>query len=104
MKRFSPWILILLLVASRPARAAEEPEDHYLRVLKLIEQAESFNTNSQAGLALAKFQQARAELQGLQKTYPTWNVKMVSYRSKSLAERIAALWAPAAPPESDAPN
>ena len=103
MKRFSPWILILLLVASWPARA-EEPEDHYLRVLKLIEQAESFNTNSQAGLALAKFKQARAELQGLQKTHPAWNVKMVSYRSKSLAERVAALSAPAAPPESDAPT
>ncbi len=95
MKRFSPWVFILLFVASWPARA-EEPEDHYLRVLKLIEQAESFNTNSQAGLALAKFQQARVELQGLQKTYPTWNVKMVSYRSKSLAEQVAALTAPPA--------
>ena len=94
MKRFSPWVFIVLLVASWAARA-EEAEDHYLRVMKLIEQAESFHTNSQA--SLAKFQQARLELQGLQKTYPTWNVKMVSYRSKYLAERIAALSAPPAP-------
>ena len=96
MKRFSPWVFILLLVGSWPARA-EEADDHYLRVLKLIEQAESFNTNSQAGLALAKFQQAWRELQGLQKTYPAWNVKMVSHRSKYLAERVAALSAPPAP-------
>ena len=99
MKRFSPWVFILLLMASWPARA-EEAEDHYLRVLKLIEQAESFHTNSQA--SLAKFQQARLELQGLQKTYPTWNVKMVSYRSKYLAERIAALSAPPAPRDETA--
>ena len=101
MKLFSPLIVVLLLIASWPARA-EEPEDHYLRIMKLIEQAESFNTNSQAGLALAKFQQARAELKTLQTTYPTWNVKMVSYRSKYLAERVTTLSAPPAPPaESD---
>ena len=97
MKLFSPLIVVLLLIASWPARA-EEPEDHYLRIMKMIEQAESFNTNSQAGLALAKFQQARGELKNFQTTYPTWNVKVVSYRSKYLAERVTALSAPPVPP------
>jgi hypothetical protein len=101
MKLFSPLIVVLLLIASWPARA-EEPEDHYLRIMKLIEQAEAFNTNSQAGLALAKFQQARAELKTFQTAYPTWNVKVVTYRSKYLAERVTALSAPPVPPaESD---
>ena len=90
-------IVVLLLIASWTARA-EEPEDHYLRIMKTIEQAESFNTNSQAGLALARFQKARAELKDFQTAYPTWNVKVVSYRSKYLAERVATLSAPPAPP------
>ena len=93
-----------LLVAAWPARG-QEPEDHYLGILNLIEQADSFRTNSQTALALGKYRQAQIALRDFQKSYPTWNVKMVSYRSKYLAERVAALTSPTAPPaESDAPS
>lgn len=101
MKRFSVLVVVVLLMALWPAQA-EEPDDHYLRILNLIEQAESFNTNSEAGLALAKYHQAQIALRDFQKSYPTWNVKVVSYRSKYLAERVAALSAKiSSPAESD---
>jgi hypothetical protein len=101
MKRFSVLVVVVLLMTLWPAQA-EEPDDYYLRILNLIEQAESFNTNSQAGLALAKYQQAQIALRDFQKSYLTWNVKVVSYRSKYLAERVAALSAkPATPTDGD---
>lgn len=103
MKRFSPLILVLLLVASRPARA-EDPEDQYLRIMTLIEQADSFSTNRQSGSALAKYQKAQVALRDFQKVHPTWNAKLVSYRTKYLAERVAVLTAPPPPTETTTPT
>ena len=101
IKRFSVLAIVVSLMALWSAQA-DEPEDHYLPIMTLIEQADSFSTNSQAGLALAKYQKAQLALRNFQKTYPTWNVKVVSYRSKYLAERVATLSAPPSPPaESD---
>jgi len=66
-----------------------------------VTQADAFNTNNQAGLAIARYQRAQIALRDFQKIYPTWNVKIVSYRSKYLAERVAALSKPTPPTESD---
>ncbi len=90
MKRFSCLVLGIFLLALWPAQA-DEPDDEYLRIFGLIEQADSLNNGGKAGAALAKYQEAQTALANFQKSHRNWNAKVISYRANYLAEKIAAL-------------
>src|SRR5258708_6340100 len=90
MKSFAALIVITLFILLRPARA-QEPDDQYLRVFTLIEQADSLNTNNQTGAALAKYQEAEKALRNFQRSYPRWNMNVVSFRMNQIEQKIAAL-------------
>jgi len=81
-------IILTLLVATGPVRA-EEPDEVYLGIYKIIEQADSLRESGQTNSARAKYQEAQVALRNFKKSYPTWNVKMVSYRLNYLAEKSA---------------
>src|SRR5438132_2955210 len=93
MKQFPGLVILALLLALSRAQS-QDADDQYLRIFELIQQADSLNTNGQGSAALAKYQQAHTALRAFQKTYPTWNVKIVSYRLNYLAEKVGALSAP----------
>src|SRR3989442_219791 len=86
MKRLSGLFLVGLLVALCPAQVPE-PDDQYLRIFSLMEQADSLDAKGQAGRALAKYQEAQAALLQFQKGNPRWNANVVSYRLNQLAEK-----------------
>src|SRR5690242_14518552 len=90
MKRFSCLVLGVFLLALWPVQA-DEPDDEYLRIFGLIEQADSLSNSVKVAGALAKYQEAQAALVTFQKSYRTWNAKVISYRANYLAEKIAAL-------------
>ena len=101
MKRFS--VMLALLAALLVARA-EGPDDQYLRIYDLIQEADSLNNNVEAGQALEKYLEAQSSLQRLQKVYPDWNPKVVEFRLNYLAAKINAIApqnpAPVAAPEA----
>jgi len=80
------------------ARMGDEPEDAYLRVYNLIQQADELNRNSQPAPALAKYKQAQTALKALQTDSPDWNPPMVTFRADYVAKKIAVLTAPAVAP------
>jgi hypothetical protein len=88
LKWFSGLIALALLTALGPVQAAE-PDDEYLRIYSIIDQADSLSKNGQADLAKAKYQEAQVALLDFNKSNPSWNVKVVTYRLNYLAERIA---------------
>ena len=89
-KSFSASLLLALLLGLCPARA-DGPDDEYLQIYNLIQQADASNANGKAAPAKAKYQEAQTALRNFQKAYPDWNVKLVRYRLNDLAQKAAAL-------------
>jgi hypothetical protein len=105
MKRVS---VILALLAVLSGARAEGPDDQYVLIYNLIQEADSLNNSHQPGRALAKYLEAQTTLQTFQKGYPNWNTQVVRFRLNYLAAKLAALTArvpaPAAPvPQSFTP-
>ena len=109
MKRFS---VILALLLSLAGARAEGPDDQYVRVYNLIQEADKRNSSGQPSEALPKYLEAQIALQRFRKGNPDWNAKVVSFRLNYVADKIAALSArvpapiavatkPAATPSAD---
>ena len=86
-------IIVVLLLALRPA-VGETADDQYLRLYGIIEQGDALQAKGQGDQALAKYREAQAALQGFERDHRDWNPKLVGYRSKYLADKVAALSAP----------
>jgi hypothetical protein len=98
MKWFS--VIVALLVSLSGVRA-EGPDDQYVAIYNLIQEADSLNSSGQFSRALTKYREAQTALLRFQKGYPDWGAKVVNYRLNYLAAAIAAVSAkmpaPAAP-------
>jgi hypothetical protein len=87
MKWFS--IIVALLLALSGARA-EGPDDQYIRIYTLIQEADKLNSSGQPSEALPKYLEAQTALQRFQAGYPDWNVKVIKFRLSYVAGKIAA--------------
>ena len=74
------WMAVRLL--------AEGPDDRFIDIYNLIQQADQ---SLDRGSARPLYEQARERLLGLQRDYPTWNERVVSYRLRYTAEKLSAL-------------
>src|SRR5436190_17328748 len=81
---------VLLLVAGSTFAAAE-PEEVYLPLFNLIQQGDFLKNQNQPELAMTKYQQALDGLRRFQINYPTFNPRMIAYRSNDVAVKIAGL-------------
>jgi hypothetical protein len=88
MKWFS--IIVAVLLASSGARA-EGPDDQYIRIYTLIQEADKLNSSGQPSEALPKYLEAQTALQRFQAGYPDWNVRVIKFRVSYVAGKIAAL-------------
>ena len=80
--------LALALLLSQ-ARAQQGPDDQYVVIYSLIQQAEMFENSGNLRRALADYVEAQNELEKLQKAFPDWSPKIVDFRLSYLAEKIA---------------
>ncbi|HXC98573.1 MAG TPA: hypothetical protein VN048_04465, partial [Verrucomicrobiae bacterium] len=99
-------VAILLLLVSPPEARAEAADDQYVGIYNLIQQGDALNENGQLAAALAKYSQAQTDLNGFQAAHPDWNEKVVSFRLRYLAAKIALISSEAAqaPPASITPS
>ncbi|MBM3880155.1 MAG: tetratricopeptide repeat protein [Verrucomicrobia bacterium] len=93
----------LLVLALLPQGArAQGPDDQFISIYNLIQQADVLFDNGQAQGAREKYAEARKALERLATDYPRWNEKIVRYRMDYLTERLRATGAfvpaPTAPP------
>jgi hypothetical protein len=86
--------LFLTLVTAR----ADEPEDVYLRIYTMVQQADTMKANGQSGPALAKYREAHKALVNFQRDYPQWNKQTVTFRLNDLAQKITTLYETAPKP------
>ena len=102
VKRLVALLIWLLAAPLLPALAQPGPDDQYIIIYTLMQQADSSDSSGQPRQALAQYVQVQGELQKFQKTYPDWNPRIVSFRLNYLGEKIAELTAklPVANPPS----
>ena len=80
---------------------AQSPDDQYIQIYNLIQEADKLNNNLQPSDALPKYLEAQTALQHFQKSYLAWNPQVITFRLSYVTTKIAALSArvpaPAAP-------
>jgi Flp pilus assembly protein TadD len=89
MKRFFSLAVAVGLWLPLAARAAESPEDRYIAIYDLIQEADSLNDANDTRAAQAKYTAAQAELKKFAGEFPTWNVKIVNFRLNYLSGKIS---------------
>src|SRR2546426_349351 len=94
MKRL--FLAFALLVGLFPVRA-EGPDEQYVAIYNVIQQADTLENSGQPTEALTKYVAAQSSLQRFQKTYPDWNPKVVAFRLNYLAGKIGGLSAKGSP-------
>jgi hypothetical protein len=90
LKRVSGLLALALLLGVSPLWA-EGPDDEYLQIRSLIQQADDLKTGGKTAPAKAKYEEAKAALTKFQRTYPEWNAKLVAFRLNDVAQKVAAL-------------
>ncbi|MDD5141209.1 MAG: tetratricopeptide repeat protein [Verrucomicrobiales bacterium] len=109
MKFYAALAVFLLVVSLSSARAQQEADDQYIFIYSLIQQADTLAGSGRLQPALTQYTEVQGELQKFQKVFPDWNPKIVSFRLKYLAGKIAAVTAQlpapvAAPPVAAVTN
>jgi hypothetical protein len=88
MKRFS--VVVALLLTLSGARA-QGPDDQYIQIYNLIQDADKLVSDLQPSEALPKYLEAQTALQRFQKGYREWNPTVISFRLSYVANKIAEL-------------
>jgi tetratricopeptide (TPR) repeat protein len=79
--------LLVLLFGSAVSRAAA-PDDEYVRIYNLIQQADALAEGGRAELASQKYAEALTGLDGVRKAYPGWNEQVVQFRQNYVIEKL----------------
>ena len=93
MKRLVVLLFLILAVRLPPARAQQGPDDQYIVIYSLMQQADTLDSSGQPRQALAQYVQVQGELQKFQRIYPDWNPRIVNFRLNYLMEKIAEVTA-----------
>ena len=93
MKRLVALLILILAALLPPARAQQGPDDQYIIIYSLMQQADALDSSGQSRQALAQYVQVQGELQKFQNIYPDWSPRIVNFRLNYLAEKIAEVTA-----------
>src|ERR1035441_6592284 len=88
MKWFSVVAALLLVLSNG---RAEGPDDQYVHIYNLIQEADKLANGVQPSEALPKYLEAQTALGQFIKGYPDWNVKVINFRLNYVAAKIAAI-------------
>src|SRR6266511_1539515 len=90
MHRLLLLTAFLWLVDFRPAWA-QIPDDEYVRIYYLIQQADRLVSTGQPSQAKEKYVEAQAALRALQSARPDWNPQVIQFRLRYILEKLQLL-------------
>lgn len=100
-------VFLGVLLASLFLVRAEGPDDIYVRIYYLIQDADNLNERGDPRQAAAKYLEAQSALRQLKTLHPTWNEKVVNFRLNYIASKLDPLMqrtpSAATPPAQPAP-
>src|SRR5258707_8918901 len=94
MKYFAAFAGLVFAFAPLHARAQSTPDDQYVSIYSLMQQADSLQAAGQPRQALDEYTQAGQQLEKFQKAFPDWNPRIVNFRLNCLSQKISGLTAP----------
>jgi hypothetical protein len=87
---FAAWMAAgILLLTLCAARATDVPDDDYLAIYGIMNQADTLSSRGETNAAHAKYVEAERDLEQFQRNNPNWNVNIVTFRLNYLADKIA---------------
>jgi Flp pilus assembly protein TadD len=89
MKRLIASVVLLLAAMSPQARAQATPDDQYVIIYSLMQQADGLENSGDLRQALAQYVETQDELQRFQKLFPDWHPNIIAFRLNYLADKIA---------------
>src|SRR5687768_16171979 len=101
MKRIFFYVLIALPLTTVLVRA-QTPDQQYLRIYSLIQEADRLNGSGEQGAARTKYLEAGAALKKLQSSYPNWNENVVKFRTRYIEEKAGLTPSPIEPSSTPA--
>jgi len=93
MKRLVVLLFLILAALLPPARAQQGPDDQYIVIYSLMQQADTLGSSGQPRQALAQYVQVQGELQKFQRIYPDLEPENCHFRLNYLMEKIAEVTA-----------
>jgi chromosome segregation ATPase len=99
LRRFSS--LVALCLGAYLVCAQGGPDDQFIVAYNLIQQAEQ---SRDARVASHLFEQAHSQLLKIQRSYPSWNERVINYRLRFCSEKLATLREAAAKSPATAPG
>jgi len=97
MRKILTLLMTILALGLLGARA-QSTEDQYIRIYGIIQDGDRLVAEGKDGEAVARYQEARGYLQGLQRGNPGWNEKIVKFRLTYLTRQMESLSAKVQPP------
>src|SRR6266550_9529424 len=81
-------VSLLALLCGSAVLRADGPDDEYLRIYNLIQQADALAEGGRGELARQNFLEAQTGLDRVQKAYPGWNEQVVQFRLNYVMEKL----------------
>jgi hypothetical protein len=97
MRRLRSLFAAALLSATLAGAVHAGADDDFVAIYSLIQQADSFRESGQVATAREAYSNALKRLRDLQRSYPTWNERVINYRVRYVSEKLSALPEAAAP-------
>ncbi len=104
------WVWILLIIGGSSTLRAQTPDDRYLRIFPMIEQADRLKAAGETRAAVNRYLEAQVALKELQQSFPEWNTRIMGFRLDHISRQLAILTksstpvAPTAGPDGLAQN
>jgi tetratricopeptide (TPR) repeat protein len=89
MNRICALLLVFAAVISIHAQGG--PDEQYVRIYQLIQEADRLNDSGQGRSAAAKYVEAQEALTRFRGLYPGWNERVINYRLNYVATKLAPL-------------
>src|SRR6266700_2215849 len=90
MKRHLVLLGTVLLLGCLLLRG-EGPDDRYVQIYNLIQEADALNESGHGPEAAVKYFEAQKALKGLQTDHPDWNGNVVNFRLGYIASKLEPL-------------
>ncbi|MEI6358177.1 MAG: hypothetical protein WCP53_13915 [Verrucomicrobiota bacterium] len=83
--------VLLALASALLWRASAGADDDFIAAYNLIQQSDTFRETGQVSSARRGYGEALSRLRDLQRSYPTWNERVIAYRLRYVTEKLGAL-------------
>src|SRR2546423_13526378 len=87
MKRHCALVGAILFALLLPVRG-EGPDEKYVQIYNLIQEADGLNDSGQSRDAALKYLEAQKSLRALQVDHPGWNGNVVTFRLGYIASKL----------------